>query len=140
MIDVINLHEKYRVNKRAIRKAVRKTFLIEKKKYDQICVVLVNDDRIKQIHLQYMNDNSATDVITFDLTWYAQRISGDIFISLDTAKINAKEFQVTLLNEVLRLAIHGALHLCGYKDNYAVLRKIMSDRENQILNELLEIK
>lgn len=138
MIEVMNQHPILRVNKQRIARAVRITIQTESKQIDAIQVFLVTDAKIKQIHKSYLNDSSVTDVITFDLSINSMRISGDIFVSLDTAKRQAEEYGVSLLNEVSRLVAHGALHLCGYDDLNVKMKTRMTSKENEVLKQLYQ--
>jgi rRNA maturation RNase YbeY len=61
-------------------------------------------------------------------------ISGDIFISIDRAKENSKEYRVTLSNEIRRLIIHGVLHLMGYKDKTPAEKALMREKEEFYLS------
>ncbi|MDE6331759.1 MAG: rRNA maturation RNase YbeY, partial [Muribaculaceae bacterium] len=76
-----------------------------------------------------------TDIITFDYS-RGRRISGDIFISLDTVRSNAEQIGVEYKTELHRVIIHGVLHLCGIDDKGPGEREIMEDNENQALSLL----
>ena len=129
MIEVVNEHPRYRVNKRDLVRLLRKTAEVEKKTIDVVTVVLVTDKHIAKVHRDYLNDPTATDVITFDLS-RTDEIGGDIVISLDTATRQAAEYGVSLRQETGRLAVHGFLHLCGMSDKTKVQRERMHQREN----------
>jgi len=73
-------------------------------------IVFVGDGFIKRMNSEYRGKNRATDVITFQNSGKG----GDIYISVDTAKRNAREFGVPVFEEVSRLVIHGVLHSLGY--------------------------
>ena len=74
----------------------------------EVSVVLVSDKRIAGIHGRFMDDPTATDVITFD--------HGEIVISTQTAKRQARQFGTSLAHELRLYLVHGLLHLCGYDD------------------------
>ncbi len=74
-----------------------------------------SDEYILEINNQYLNHDYFTDIITFDYT-LNNVISGDIIISLDTVRSNSIKFNKTFDDELLRVVIHGVLHLCRYKD------------------------
>ena len=74
----------------------------------EVSVVLVSDKRIAGIHGRFMDDPTATDVITFD--------HGEIVISTQTAKRQARQFGTSLGHELRLYVVHGLLHLCGYED------------------------
>ena len=77
----------------------------------QVEVVLVSDKRIAQIHRQFMNESGATDVITFQ--------HGEIVVSVETAKRQARQFGTTLDHELRLYIVHGLLHLHGFDDTTA---------------------
>jgi probable rRNA maturation factor len=74
----------------------------------EISVIFVSDLRIAEIHRQYMSIDGPTDVITFH--------HGDIFISVETAERQAREFETSQEHELLLYIVHGLLHLCGLED------------------------
>jgi len=83
-----------------------------------------------------LNHDYFTDIITFDYST-ASIISGDIFISIDTVNNNAKELNISYNAELLRIMIHGILHLCGQEDKSTEQRAEMTRKENLAL-ELLD--
>lgn len=74
-----------------------------------------SDNYILKANKKYLNHDYFTDIITFDYT-LNNVISGDIIISIDTVSSNAEKFKKSFDNELLRVVIHGVLHLCHYKD------------------------
>ncbi len=95
-------------------------------------VVFTDDQTLKQMHTRYLNDPSETDVITFDLG-EESAIEGEIYISIERAEDQARTYGVTLDEEVLRLIIHGLLHLQGYDDLQEETRKIMKEQEDSLV-------
>lgn len=83
-------------------------------KHANIDIILLSDRRIRTLNKQYLQHDYATDVITFPLD--EQPLYGEIYVSLETARRQANEYGVTVVNELCRLAVHGALHLLGYDD------------------------
>ena len=94
--------------------------------------LFVNDDKILEANRQFVNHDYYTDIITFDYS-RGDRISGDIMISLDTVASNAEKFGVTYFRELLRVIIHGVLHLVGINDKGPGEREIMEAAENKAL-------
>ncbi|MGB9788532.1 MULTISPECIES: rRNA maturation RNase YbeY [Dictyoglomus] len=83
-------------------------------KYD-ISVVLVDDEKIRELNSKYRGKDTPTDVLSFSLGKDPKgRIVGEIYISIDTAKIQAEENNKTLIDEVAFLTLHGLLHILGY--------------------------
>jgi probable rRNA maturation factor len=104
-------------------------------KLGDIAYIFCDDEKILEINRQYLQHDYYTDIITFDYT-VGHQISGDIFISLDTVKSNSDELKVDFTDELLRILIHGILHLCGQDDKTPELRKQMTLKENQALEIL----
>jgi len=99
-----------------------------------ISFIISNDRTIKDLNISYLKHSWVTDVISFDYN-EGKKISGEIYISLDTVKRNAINYKVSLSNELLRIMIHGILHLCGYEDNDEERKMIMSKKEDEWLEE-----
>lgn len=95
---------------------------------EEIEVVLVSDKRIAEIHQRFMNDPSPTDVITFQ--------HGDIVISVETAKRQARQFSTALDQELRLYLVHGLLHLHGFEDKTAAGAAEMKRVQGQIVRSL----
>lgn len=91
-----------------------------------------NDDYIIDANRKFLGHDYYTDIITFDYTCN-NRISGDMIISVDTVKSNAKLLNLPFEQELLRVIIHGVLHLCGINDKGPGEREIMEQNENMAL-------
>jgi probable rRNA maturation factor len=87
---------------------------------------------------QHLNHNTLTDIITFDYSKENKNVSGDIFISIDRVKENAKKFEVVFENELRRVMIHGVLHIMGYKDKKVADKKKMRAMEEKYLSYTFE--
>lgn len=109
----------------------------ENSTFTTVNVIFMSDKDIQKINNEYLQHNYATDVISFNLEGEneEQKI-GEIYISVETAALQAEEFKVSLTNELLRLAAHGTLHLCGYEDSNDALKQEMHQKENELLNNL----
>lgn len=94
--------------------------------------IFCNDEKILEVNRQYLQHDYFTDIITFDYS-SRKRISGDMFISLDTIKSNAELFERAYNEELMRVIIHGVLHLCGINDKGPGEREIMEMHENEAL-------
>ena len=81
----------------------------------ELCYIFCSDVYILQVNNEYLQHDYYTDIITFDYC-EAGLLSGDLFISLDTVSSNAVKFKQSFEKELLRVIIHGVLHLCGLKD------------------------
>lgn len=94
--------------------------------------IFCNDERILEVNREFLQHDYYTDIITFDYS-NKRRISGDMFISLDTVRSNAELFERAYEEELMRVIIHGVLHLCGINDKGEGEREIMEQHENEAL-------
>lgn len=94
--------------------------------------VFCDDEYILQTNRQFLGHDYYTDIITFDYS-NSHRIAGDMVISLDTVRTNAEALGASFDTELLRVIIHGVLHLCGINDKGPGEREIMEQHENEAL-------
>ena len=104
----------------------------EKKNLDRLVLIFCNDEELLKINREFLRHDTLTDIITFDYT-EGKVISGEIYISLDRIKENAKKFKVSEKEELIRVMAHGLLHLCGYKDKTNKEKEQMKKKENKCL-------
>lgn len=101
----------------------------------QINFVVVGDREMARLHREYMDTGGTTDVLTFDLSdGPARPVEGDVYICIDQARRQAREYGVPLYLEAARLAVHGVLHLAGYDDADEAQRARMRRMEDQALS------
>ena len=120
-------------NKTQIREWLTHIIRKHKKTIGEINIIFCNDDYLLKLNEQYLGHDTYTDIITFDFV-EGKIINGDIFISVDQMRENAKLFHVAQSSEMRRLIVHGVLHLLGYKDGTAKDRKIMTAQEEAALS------
>ena len=104
----------------------------EKKTEGDIVLIFCSDEYLLEINKKHLNHNYYTDIITFDYC-LENIVSGDLYISIDRVKENAKTFNDSFINELSRVVIHGVLHLCGYNDKTEADQKNMRNLENKYL-------
>ena len=107
------------------------------KKVGEIAYIFVDDEEILRVNREYLQHDYYTDIITFDYT-EGNTISGDLFISLDTVRTNAEQFDKPYDEELHRVIIHGILHLCGINDKGPGEREQMEAAEDKALAMLGE--
>ncbi len=95
----------------------------------------LDDEAMLQLNRQFVNHDYYTDIITFDYS-RPPRVSGEIYISLDTVATNAMKFNVSYRHELMRVIAHGLLHLCGINDKGPGEREIMEKNEDRALSML----
>jgi len=120
------------IQKQKINRWIKDVAAGYNRKVGEIAYIFCSDKRILEVNNQYLKHDYYTDIITFDYS-EGSIISGDIFISIDTVKSNSEKFGVSFENELLRILIHGVLHLCGQDDNTPDLRAEMTNKENLAL-------
>lgn len=111
------------------------TITAENFKLGEIQYVFCDDNYLLKLNQEFLKHDTLTDIISFDYS-VGKIIHGEIFISVERVKENAKAFQVSFKEELFRVIIHGVLHYCGYKDKTPNDSQIMTDKENYYLNKI----
>lgn len=108
---------------------------LEATKYNQvkINIIFCDNDKLNSFKQEYFNDDVLTDIVTFPIK-NDNKLEAEIYISIEMAKINADEFNVTLNNELSRLIVHGVLHLIGFNDDTEDSKKIMFLKQDKIIS------
>ena len=117
------------INKQCLKEGVH----IETLQY-----VFCSDTFLLDINKRFLNHNFYTDIISFDLSEQKGRLIGDVYISIDRVKENAKTEGNLYTHELLRVIFHGALHFCGYKDKKPADQKTMRSMEDKWLKAYLK--
>ena len=101
-------------------------------KEENVVLVMCSDNFLLELNKKHLNHDYFTDIITFSYTTN-NHISGDLFISVDQVKDNARNQKLSFENELERVIYHGVLHLCGYNDKTPEEIKEMRSKENYYL-------
>lgn len=96
-------------------------------------ISFVHSSQMISVNRSYLKHNYSTDIITFQYSNDKNNIDGEIIISDEVASKNAKRFRTTASEEIIRLIIHGVLHLLGYDDQNAGDKKLMKEIENSLV-------
>jgi probable rRNA maturation factor len=115
-----------------IKKWIKATITSFEFETGEICIIFCTDDYLLKINQTYLDHNYFTDIITFNYN-FDKVVSGDIFISVDTVRLNAVEFNVSEQDEFLRVIIHGILHLLGFNDQIEIETQEMRRQENMAI-------
>ena len=105
----------------------------EIKTLGDISIIFCSDNYILDVNLRYLHHDYFTDVITFDYC-EGNRLSGDLFISVDSVRENAVEFGTEFDDELHRVIVHGLLHLIGYDDHTPGDQKLMREKKDYYLS------
>jgi len=127
------------LKRQQLKSFIKDIFKNEKKKARSLNYIFCSDQHLLEINKTYLGHNYFTDIITFDLTEPGSKtIEGEIYISIDTVKDNAKRFKTTISKELYRVIFHGVLHLCGYDDKTITDKSQMTEKENYYLEKYFQ--
>ena len=101
----------------------------------EISFVFCSDAYLKKINIKFLNHDFFTDVITFDYS-KENLLFGDIYISTERVKENAKTYSSSFNEELFRVIIHGVLHLCGFNDKTKKEKTLIRAKENEFLSSI----
>ncbi|GAB3825164.1 rRNA maturation RNase YbeY [Pontibacter rugosus] len=96
--------------------------------------IFCSDDYLHQINVEYLDHDTLTDIITFSNADIEGTVEGDLFISIDRVRDNAKDLGTAFEDELHRVIIHGVLHLLGYKDKSEEEEALMRKEEDSLLS------
>lgn len=113
---------------------IKDTIKAEKKVPGELSFIFCSDNHLLQMNIEYLQHNTFTDIITFDTSKEDDLICGDIFISIDRVRDNARKFKKEIDDELHRVIIHGVLHLIGYSDKTTNKKSIMRGKEDAYLS------
>lgn len=130
MIRLFYDNTKYRLRgSRKVLSLIEKVIRKENRISGDLNFIITDNENILKINREFLNHNYFTDVIAFE--YGAGRVlDGEIYISYETVKINSINYNVSLKTEILRVMIHGTLHLCGYYDDTETKKLQMREKEN----------
>ena len=117
-------------NEQAFADWLSAVIVSENKNEGEINYIFCDDEYLHKINVEYLNHDTLTDIISFDYT-VGNELNGDIFVSVERVEDNAKDFNVSFIEELKRVLAHGILHYCGYKDKSDSEAELMRSKENE---------
>jgi len=120
-------------NRTAVKEFLRKLFLKEGHKLDELNIIFCTDDALLEINRNFLQHDFYTDIITFPLSAVSESIQAELYISIDRVRDNAQQAAVSFKEELHRVIFHGCLHLAGYGDKSSQQIKKMREREDHYL-------
>jgi rRNA maturation RNase YbeY len=129
---------KFRIHKTGeIKKFLEKVISNERKTTGDLKFIFTNDEIELDINRKFLGHDYYTDIISFDYS-AGNVVDGEIYISIDALKRNASKYNVSTYEEVVRVMIHGILHLCGYRDDDKQRKDNMFGRQEKLLTEFIK--
>jgi rRNA maturation RNase YbeY len=125
-------------NRTALKAFIEKAIKKEGLRIETLQYIFCSDKYILGINKSYLQHDYYTDIISFDLSETKGSLIGEVYISIDRVKDNAKTHKTSLKEELLRVIFHGALHFCGYKDKKPSDIKKMRAQEDKWLKSYLK--
>jgi len=100
----------------------------------EVHFIFCTDVYLLKVNRDFLQHNDYTDIITFSLAEPGEPIIGEVYISIDRVKENAKILNIPFQTELHRIIFHGVLHLCGYKDKNPYDKRYMTEAEDRTLS------
>jgi len=110
---------------------------VENKSIDNVNYIFCSDPYLLEINKKHLQHDYFTDIITFPLGY--DPIAADIFISVERVVENAKNLKLEFDHELQRVIVHGLLHMMGYDDKDESSQKLMRNKENYYINQLIDL-
>lgn len=120
--------------KTRLKKFITGIFKTEGKEFFGLNYIFCSDDHLLEINRRFLKHDYYTDIITFDISEKGSPINGEIYISVDRVRDNAKVLVQPIGHELHRVIFHGALHLCGYRDKSEIEKIAMRKKEEEYLS------
>ena len=118
-----------------IKKFLEKVIRDKGKMPGDLKFIFTDDEKILEINNKFLKHNYYTDVISFDDS-KGKNVNGEIYISMETLKRNADQYNVRIKEEIVRVMVHGLLHLCGYNDDNRANKSLMIGIQESLVKEL----
>lgn len=127
---------KFNLTKKKLLKSwIKQVIANENKISDSINFIFTSDKYLLEINKKFLSHNYFTDIVTFNYCT-DNLINGDIYISIETVKNNSIRFNVSMIEELYRVMVHGVLHLIGFDDSNEIEKSIMREKEDFYLDRL----
>jgi len=138
-LEVDNRHPGRRINRRFLRRVMLETLRSEDRAYGEVDLILLDDGEMRRYNREYHGEDFPTDHLGFQYDSPSGTVSGDLMVCLDACARQAAEYHEPFNRELARLAVHGILHLCGWRDGSPAQRRKMRAREDEQLDRLQKV-
>ena len=135
MVKYLQVHSEDRaIGKRAIHSLISALKLEFKLSISFLSISFISSKELRAINKKYLKHDFNTDIITFNYSMRVNEIDGEILISFEEARLNAKKYKTNYSKEISRLVVHGILHLLNFEDNNKKNKAIMKQMEKKLIN------
>lgn len=121
-------------NPKKVTAWIKNTIKKEGKALVSLNYIFCTDEYLHEMNVQFLKHDTLTDIITFNYNPSKTEIEGEVYISIDRVRENAKSFETDFQTELNRVIIHGVLHLIGYNDKNKSQKAIMREKEDSYLS------
>ena len=136
MIKIILSDKRFNVDQKRLRSMIKTLIEDESSGASSVNVVYCNNRLMCDLNKNFLGHNGTTDVLAFDLDdGEREELLGEVYVNLQQARKQAKDFKIKYNEEVERLTVHGILHLLGYDDKGAKSRREMWERQEGFLKK-----
>jgi probable rRNA maturation factor len=118
------------IGQAGVKELVREVVRGEYRTAGDLVFIVTTDEELLKINREFLKRDYLTDVIAFNYSW-DKVVEGEIYVSYETVRENSRQYGVPLIEELVRVIIHGVLHLCGYDDSTEELQEIMRKKEDE---------
>lgn len=125
----------YLKDKRKLKSFLVDLFAAEGQGLKSLHFIFCSDAYLLEINKQFLQHDTYTDIVTFEMGEDPAVTEGEIYISIDRVLENAEKFTVSIAQEQHRVIFHGALHLCGFKDKSKKDAALMRSKEDEYLEK-----
>ena len=122
-------------NKTRLKAFLKESFIREGQGLKSLQYVFCSDEYLLEINQQFLQHDTLTDIVTFELGTDPKVTEGEIYISIDRVIENSLKYKTAFNQELMRVIVHGVLHLCGYKDKTRIQKSKMRQKENFYLHQ-----
>ena len=126
-------------NESALEKWIQKIIVDNNCEEGEVNYIFCDDVYLLKLNIEFLQHDTLTDIISFDNS-LGNLVGGDIFISIERVADNANDYEVSFLEELQRVMIHGVLHYIGFTDKTPEDQKEMTIQENKALSKLIYLE
>jgi rRNA maturation RNase YbeY len=137
-LKINNLQKDFPYQSKSIEHLCSEILITQKYEHVTLMLIFCDDIELNKLKIKYFNEDVLTDVLAFPFKNNTE-LEAEIYISIDRAKENSKQNNVTLNNEIIRLIIHALLHLFGYNDYDQKSKKIMFQKQEELVSKFANI-